>query len=164
MRIHQRAAVKNIDIAAEREPLFQEHVERGHGVVMGPPERLARRLGQERHVDRVARHEIGDELVAHGGVGDVRGLELHVEERLADGVPEGLFSLRPAPAAQLGADRVGDQLAMLGDKEIARTREELAVAAAARVRREEQGADFAAAGEVMGRHQQAPLDAFFQLL
>ena len=49
----------------------------------------------------------------------------------AERLPERLFAVGRAPAAKLGANRVGDDLRLLCDEEIARTRQELAKAAAA---------------------------------
>ena len=105
------------------------------------------RLGfgwEKRHVDRMARHQIGDEfLVDHG---EVIGLgKIDFEKMLADGIPEGVWP-RSSTTPRISAMTVGSKRSLCSAMNRKRRElEEASVAAAAIILAQEQAADFAGA-------------------
>ena len=110
-------------------------------------------LGQQVHVDRVARGQVENELLV-GRTGHPVGLiEIHGEEFVRHMVPERASPVGGEDAPQLGQDGVGEQVRLGPDQHVARLAQQSSRAALASVRLEEQRADLGPAGAFIDQHQ-----------
>ena len=84
-----RAAIEQVDVAVGFEPFAFKDIEGFLAIGVDAPDAVLRGLGQHRHVDRVLRHQVGEERPAFQAA-EPLGLDVgQVEEVLAHGIPEG---------------------------------------------------------------------------
>ncbi|VVO45359.1 hypothetical protein PS720_06485 [Pseudomonas fluorescens] len=76
---------------------------------------------QQWHVDRVVRHQLGEERTAFQSAQALGGGVVEVEEVATDGVPERRITVLVAVADDLGHHRVGKALGVAGDEQQAAT-------------------------------------------
>nr|WP_230207004.1 hypothetical protein [Novosphingobium sp. Gsoil 351] len=109
---------------------------------------------KHRDVDRVARTEIRDKLIAEYGTGAVRLVELHIVEMPSDRVPYRRSSGLVLIAAQFSDHSFAEPIAVGGDEHVARARHQLTQRKTATFRVDEQAADLRFPVEIVGEVEQ----------
>src|SRR5471030_1633056 len=152
-RLQHRAGVEDVDVALEVQAFLLQQAARRRGRHVDLADHLLRVFRQVGHVQRLARHQFGDEglLADSGQVVDV--VEVHLEEVAAQAFVERRTAALLLVAAHFGDQLFGEQVRELGDEQEAALRQQLAVVAGAVVRRQEQRTQFGAAGQVVRQVQ-----------
>ena len=119
---HRGAAVEDVDVVLEAETLVFEHAHRRAARIVRLAHDLPRAFGEQRGVDRVLGHEIGDELVAVARIELVGVAKAHVEEASGKAVPERRVAGIVDGAAQFGQRAVGELGAVGADEQANRWR------------------------------------------
>ncbi|MNG04471.1 hypothetical protein D3C84_876050 [compost metagenome] len=116
-REQRRAAVEQVDVAIGLESFALEDIEGVLAIGVDAADAILRGLRQHRHIDRVLRHQIGEEgpaLQATESLGLGVG---QIEEMLAQRIPEGRPAFIVAVADDLGNHRVGKAPRMGGNEQ-----------------------------------------------
>ena len=114
---------------------------------------VARRLRQQVHVDRVTRHQLGDERLLADAGQVVGGRVLHREEMPAETFPERAPAVGVELAAQLGDHLRREAVGELGDEQEPALREQRPVLRVAERLVEEQRAELGVARVVVGEEE-----------
>ena len=161
---HRGAAVEDVDIIVEGKAFRQQHGQRRAATAMRLADGGAGLVGEQIGVDRVARHQIGDELVAVDSVETVRLRERQAEEFGPQRVPERRVADCIHHAAQLGNHAIAKARPVLGDEQIAGARQKPPQPASAQIGVKEQPAHFRCAIEITGERQELDAQRAIQFL
>ncbi|EEF22947.1 conserved hypothetical protein [Ricinus communis] len=130
-RLQHRAGVEDVDVAFEVHALLLQQPARGRGGGVHLADDLLRVLRQIGHVQRLARHQLGDERFFADGGQRVDVIEVHLEEVAAQALVERGAAALLLVAAHLGDQLFGEQVRELRDEQEAALGQQLAVVAAA---------------------------------
>ena len=145
--------VEDVDVAFVAEPFRFEHRPRRQRVGVHLADHRARRGGQQRRIDRVARHQLGDKRLL-ADAGQVIGTRiLHGEEVAAEAFPERAPAVGVEPAAQLRDHLRRKKRGKFGDEQESRLGKQRSVLGAPMARIEKQRAELAVAGVIIGEEK-----------
>ncbi|MCY1442502.1 hypothetical protein D9M71_588720 [compost metagenome] len=122
-----------------------------------------RQVWQQRHVDRVVGHQLGEKGTALQAAQALGVGIVEVEEVAADGIPERRFTLLVAVADDLGHHRVGETLRVCSHEQQATTRIELGPATVHQLWQHIEAGQQAVAGQVVAQRQHVDLVVDLQL-
>ena len=120
-------------------------------------------FGEQRGVDRMLGHQIGNKLETVDRIEGVSLGESHAKEFAREAIPEGRTAAFIEHAAQFGENALGKAQAVRADVEITAAREQHAEAAGAFIGMEEQPADFTCAFEVCREREHFGAEGAVQL-
>ncbi|MNM61317.1 hypothetical protein D3C81_726160 [compost metagenome] len=152
-----RATVEDVDVVLGLEALTHEDVESDLRARMHLAHGFLRSVRQQGHIDRVVRHQLGEEGAALQAAQALGVGVVEVEEVAADGIPERRFALIVAVADDLGDHRIGEALGVRRHEQQAPARIELGPAAAHQLRQHIEAGQQAVAGQVVAQRQHVNL-------
>ena len=158
LRRHQRAAIKDIHRPVKLEAFPLQQLVGAHAVRVAAANHFARFRRQEVHIDRIARHQVDDELVVRRRRQLVRVREIHPEEVPPQAFPERRRTLIIDNAAQLRQHLVAEAFRRRRHQQVARLRGQPPRSAAAVIRLQEQRADFREADIFIRQHQRVHVE------
>ncbi|MNO96874.1 hypothetical protein D3C76_885640 [compost metagenome] len=122
-----------------------------------------RQVWQQRHVDRVMRHQLGEKGTALQAAQALGVGVVEVEEVAADGIPERRFTLLVAEADDFGYHRIGKALRVRSHEQQPAARVELGPATVHQLRRHIETGQQAVAGQIVAQRQHMDLVVYLQL-
>ncbi|MNH62602.1 hypothetical protein D3C73_145440 [compost metagenome] len=120
-----RTTVENVDVVIGLEAFAHQDVEGDLRTRVHLAHRLLGGIRQQRYVDRVMRHQLGEERTAFQPAQTLGFSVIEVEEVATNGIPEWRVAVLIAVTDDLGHHRIGETLRVTGDKQQTATGVEL---------------------------------------
>jgi len=144
-----RAAVENVDVMIGFKTFTHQNVEGDLRTRVHLAHGFLGSVGQQRHVNRVMRHQLGEEGAAFQPAQALGGGVVQVEEVATNGVPEWRVAIFIAVTDDLGHDRISKTLRVIGHKQQTTAGVKLGPGRADQIRHHVEAGQQAVAGQVV---------------